>query len=452
MANPRSPVVRKPSAATTYASKYTLTERKLLNVCLYVAQEEGFDANREYEVDVDDVLVFLGESSSKNSKWLKDALRGLVTKPVEWDVLERDRTQDWGICTLLQSSGLRSGRIRWRLNAELVHRFANPELFSRFRILAQVRMSRRHALALWEYCINELSLSGVKDGEGVVFKESLSNIRRLLGFEDGQYAEFKALNQLVLGPAVDEINEVSDIHLSMKLIRRHRIVEELEFEASRKAVLQLSLDFPDRDWLRSGKGDAPSPTIDRQTVALAERLVEYNVAQHQAMRLARQYEAALIEGNLAYVDRQLSKQSSKIKSVPAYVVNAIEKNYAKIRGERIIDIITDSEPSDVAGTKHSSSSRSSPESEFWAFRQGCVDALIAKRSPSWKSKLKKKFLAEMANVPADKQMFEASERTWSQPTTQAIFANWVAGRFLTEPHEIDLKAYISWKSNQIKAA
>lgn len=414
------PIVRKPHATMTYANKYTLTERKLLSICAYIGQEEGgFDANYEYDTDEHEVRQLLGATNTNNTDWLKEALRGLNGKLIEWNLFEKDKSQKWGTFTFLQSQSLENGRLKFRLNAEISKRFRDPKLFSRFRLLAQIRITKRHALALLEFLTAEVDVQRAEEGKKIRVRITVEDLRRLLGLEPTQYQSFKSLSQAVLYPAVKEIQEVSDLEVSMETVRQGRSIHTVEFLTCRKENFQFSFDL-DQEYLHR-LGRQVRDNGDEDTPEIVTTLVERGVAKGKAMALAQRFSTDYIKANLEYVRGRATNE--EVKNEAGFLVAAIEKNYAKhanltpfsARRTAMIDTLPSPRPmSDIQ-----------LQIEFQVVRGSAADELIANRSPSWLSKRKKVFLEEKGHNP----------RRWKDRIVQIEFRQWVADRHLRDKPE-----------------
>jgi len=74
--------------------------------------------------------------------------------------------------------------------------------------------------------IYELLMQFKKTGNRIIH---LNDFRLMLGLED-KYIEFRAMNQLVLKPAIKELNEKSDIIVSVNTVKKGRSVIALHFK------------------------------------------------------------------------------------------------------------------------------------------------------------------------------------------------------------------------------
>ena len=88
--------VIKASPAIQIQSKISLLQRRAWNVLLANAYNDLPDKDI-YSVSMVELAAKLG-FDSKNQEYLKDMLRSLVDCTVEWNVLGKDKEEEWGCC------------------------------------------------------------------------------------------------------------------------------------------------------------------------------------------------------------------------------------------------------------------------------------------------------------------------------------------------------------------
>ena len=94
--------VIKASPAIQVQGKMTHLQRRAWNVLLANAYDEL--PNREiHRVSVAELAKSLG-FNSHNEDHLKETLKALVDYTVEWNVLGKDKKQEWGVASLLGSA------------------------------------------------------------------------------------------------------------------------------------------------------------------------------------------------------------------------------------------------------------------------------------------------------------------------------------------------------------
>ena len=107
-------------------------------------------------------------------------------------------------------------------------------MYARLCLALQNRFSSKHALALWELCVDYLG-SGRDYGETPYIP--LAEYREMMGVGKDGYPKFRDFNQRVVKEPVAEINRVSDFLVSVDYQRQGRKVTALKFRIRRVALL-----------------------------------------------------------------------------------------------------------------------------------------------------------------------------------------------------------------------
>lgn len=302
----------KPTATIHVGNKLSLIERKVFNAIIWHSQKSRQGRPTD-TLSVSLLMSLIGLERSKNLDVIKEALETLVTTPIVWNTLRKDRTADWGICSFLSGAELSGGRFRYVLNPLLAEKVYSPTLFAKIQLLVQTQFSSKYSLALYEFLLDELGRAGNPSTHEV--EVSLDTVRHVLQFEGA----FKHLNNDVLKPCVQEINKHADIRVGYRGVKKARAVVGIIFAVER-AGLQFEMPLDDLRLLEAGD---VSPEKD----ALALLLIERGMGTRKAHELVRSYDEERIRENLAYVEKEAA--SGRVKSVSAYLVRAIEEDYRK---------------------------------------------------------------------------------------------------------------------------
>ena len=92
--------VVKASPAIQIQSQITHLQRRAWNVLLANAYDE-LPSTDIHRISISDLAQSLGLDSN-NHDHLKDTLRALVDCIVEWNILSKDRHNEWGVAALLR--------------------------------------------------------------------------------------------------------------------------------------------------------------------------------------------------------------------------------------------------------------------------------------------------------------------------------------------------------------
>lgn len=314
--------VVKHSAAIQIQNNITLLQRRAWNVLLANAYDE-LPIEEMYNIKVVDLMEKL-EFDSKNDDYLKDALEALVGCKMKWNVLDRDNRWEWGVTTLLAHAIIKNGLCTYSYSPPLRERLHNPNIYARISLSMQNKFDSKHALALWELCLDYLDK--IKNYGETPFIP-LEKFRELMGIADDMYPEFKKLNKWVIKDPIEEINEVTDFYVEVDYRRDCRKIVAIKFRMRR--VLQLTTQTVGEDGVHSALQDFP---------ALVQELQEVGCSVHEAWDIWYQGPACIeAESRPINVDFEtyvrekihlLKKQpKGKIKNTTGFLLDAIKKNY-----------------------------------------------------------------------------------------------------------------------------
>lgn len=434
--------IRKPAAATHFENRYTLAERKLINICIAHAQEEGV-TNREYEMAVKDLEYWKVIPETRNRKWLEEVVTGVVTKAITWNSFGKDRVEEWGVCTFLASGRIRAGRFKYRLNPELVSRLSNPKVWGRFRLLAQLNITHRHALVLYEYLGTELSMAG-REAADVAVILSVDDFRSLCGLKPAQYGEFKSLNRFVIKPAVEEICKHTDLEVTCKTKRVERKVSELIFRVGRKDNFQFAL--PQLNLPMNGDEDDTlghmTENGDEERAVLIALLAETGIQDTAAVKIISQYDPDRIRRNVAYAREQDGK--GQVSRLAAYVVKSIQEDYRPAPTREELDKAAAARRAieETRRAEDEAAREKALQAEFDAYRERRTREIFESKPPEWQAARRKRYEDELLSRPKSdiwRQCFE--ERGWNHGFISGAFYGELQKELLTEQDELDVAAF-----------
>ena len=291
--------VKKNVAAIHVSGKLTLLQRKLSNVLLLNAYDTLVTRNK-HQIDAQTLCMMVGYNSNDMAT-LKQSLRSLAETTAEWDMLDSNGRQEWGVSALLSYAKLSGGVCEYAYSPALAEKLHDPKVFALINLNIQRRFTSGHALALYENCYRF-----VRTGSTGWWPIEL--FRRLMGVEGSAYYEsFKHLNAKIIKPAVAEVNKTSNILITPELHKMGRQVSDVRFLIKENPQLAM-LDIDDGEALRQGP--------------VYGHLMELGVSD----RLARQW---ITEHGEAYVSEKISylKGRGPVDSPVGYLRAALRNDY-----------------------------------------------------------------------------------------------------------------------------
>jgi Initiator Replication protein len=216
--------LKKAAPAIHIASKngrLSFLQRKIGNILLYNAYTDLL-VKEIHAIRVRDLAESVGFNSN-DYDLLKSSLKQLRNIAIEWNVLNVDGREKWGVSSMIAEAQIENGMITYSYPPMLRKLLYNPEIFARIDLRVQKRFSGNYALSLYENCYRFKSAGTT----GVIL---LGTWKKLIGVEaGGTYELFKNLNRKIIKPAVEEINAVSDIQVTVEYIKEGRKVIGLQF-------------------------------------------------------------------------------------------------------------------------------------------------------------------------------------------------------------------------------
>ncbi|MCJ8141276.1 replication initiation protein [Falsirhodobacter halotolerans] len=288
----RRGAVKKHVAAIHVSGKLTLLQRRLSNVLLLNAYDT-LVTQPIHRIDARTLCLMIGYNSN-DTDTLKAALRGLAETVAEWDMLDAQGRQEWGVSSLLSYAKLKGGVCEYAYSPALAEKLHDPKVFALINLNIQRRFSSGHALALYENCYRFVRT-------GSTGWWTLDIFRRLMGVADSPYYEvFKQLNAKIIKPAVAEVNKSSNIIITPEIRKMGRTVTEIRFLIEENPQLAI-LDLDD------GEGARRSPVYDRlMKMGASDRLARQWIAEHGEAHVGGQLDYVAGQGGVRNPVRYLS--------------------------------------------------------------------------------------------------------------------------------------------------
>jgi hypothetical protein len=298
--------VKKHVAAIHVSGKLTLLQRKLSNVLLLNAYDTLI-TNQVHMIDARTLCLMIGYNSN-DMDTLKTSLRGLAETVAEWDMLDDQGQQEWGVSSLLSYARLKGGVCEYAYSPALAAKLNDPKVFALINLKIQRSFTSGHALALYENCYRFVRT-------GSTGWWSLDLFRRLMGVDGSDYyAVYKHLNAKIIKPAVAEVNKTSNIIVTPEIRKRGRAVTDIRFKIAENPQLAI-LDLDD------GPGVRKSGVYDRlRGLGVSDRLARQWIAEHGEdtvdQKIAYVGAQKNVENPVGYLSAAL-RQDFKAISAPA---------------------------------------------------------------------------------------------------------------------------------------
>ena len=309
----------KASPAIQVQSKMTLLQRRAWNVLLANAYDELPNTDL-YRVSVAELAAKLG-FNSKNENYLKEILEALVDCKVKWNLLDKNKEEEWGVAVLLASADIKDGICTYGFAPHLRLKLHNPRIYAKLNLRLQNRFKSQYALVLWEVCFDYFDTD--RD-QGETPFISIETFKELLGLGKDDYPVFSEFNRSVIKPAIKEINALTNYHVEVEQKRIGRWIAELKFRITKvkHIPIQESL-FPDIENLPPVAIELVQAEIDRK-VALQIAHQEWDFVNSKKLPTPGTYPDFMV-----YVAEkiEISFHAADVKNRSGFIVEAIRGNY-----------------------------------------------------------------------------------------------------------------------------
>ncbi|MBY5974762.1 replication initiation protein [Ferrimonas balearica] len=357
----RRGAVKKHVAAIHVSGKLTLLQRKLSNVLLLNAYDT-LVSQQVHRIDARTLCLMIGYNSN-DMDTLKASLRGLAETVAEWDMLDADGQQEWGVSALLSYAKLKGGVCEYAYSPALAEKLNDPKVFALINLNIQRRFTSGHALALYENCYRFVRT-------GSTGWWSLDLFRRLMGVADSPYYEtYKHLNAKIIKPAVAEVNKTSNIVVTPETRKMGRTVTDIRFKIAENPQLAI-LDIDD------GAGVRNSDVYARiRALGVSDRLARQWIGEHGEDYVGQKLDYIAGQGG--------------VKNAVGYLTAALREDYREGAGGA------------STGSKEVSPRNPAPPSSARAKRLGRIQELAQARTPTQRDADKRLFLSRLEGAARD---------------------------------------------------
>lgn len=442
--------VIKHSAAIHISNTLTHTQRMVSNVLLKNAFKDLLSDER-HQIKISTLLQSI-DCNTRNIKAVKDILSVLATTKLEWNILDKDKKNRWGVSALLAYAEIKSGVCSYEYSAGLRKIFSNPNIYARLNLLIQRQFKCGHTLAIWEYLMEFLCSTGFKSGYTDWL--SVEAFKKLLGtHNDPLYKEFKYIGQRLIKKPLKKINEVSDISAEVEYERKKRRVVALRFKVARKENYQLPLNIPLPADLVDVKASATELPRNEETKnpeggsQILDRLLSFGLTKRQAQKIISGHEESYIIENLDIVEKAC--RAGKVAKVPAYTMTALKEDYRPKKS--FLEEEKEVEEKELKVRQEQIRRREIFEKLKMELEANRLEAAINKLSAAKRKTLDKEFLESLQGSTNGAMTLKSYKKNGlGSILVKSVFNVFVRDRLIKAPaNQKELKAFIKSKGFKI---
>lgn len=295
------------------SNNLTLVQRKLFNALLFNAYP-NLPHKQTFEIKGKDLYKLIGYNSKDTGK-LKDALLGLITIAIEWNVIDCTTGQEkkWKASSILASAELSGGTCSYEYSQMMRDLLYQPEIYGKINIGLVSQFKSGYGLALYENCIRYKGLAQTP-------WFPIEAFRKLMGVFDDKYQAFKDFKKRVLDVGVNEVNTISPIRIVPEIERVNQKVTKIRFK------LAKSID----DASRLSTEEIVDDELNRilvDTFGFSLPMVEEVFAK---------YEQNYIREKIEVIIQSDSFLAGKIRGLAGYLIEALKKDYKLSKSSKAI--------------------------------------------------------------------------------------------------------------------
>jgi plasmid replication initiation protein len=349
-----SSMINKPTGSIHISNELNVIERKTWNILIKMAYRNLLikDEKTTHILPTSEIFNMLGWDSDNNHEDLKVVCKKLVETSVQWNIFNKDKKNAWGITGFLSYAEVKDGICSYRFDESIIDMLFRPTIYAKLDMNIQKKIKNKHALALWEFFVDELCTQKTRSiGR---YRLTIVNIVHLLGLKSNDYyKEFRRLNQKILKPAIEEINELTDINVKFEPIKMGRAVDSIEFSFGFKNKLDKNIDAEERINQLFALANVIAEKIDKESKqssgmlelnpickvsdSVREKMGKYGFSDKEIMGLVEKSGSDNIEESIDAAIQYITGSSSEIKTPKAVIKKAIKDSWGMDNGkEKII--------------------------------------------------------------------------------------------------------------------
>lgn len=218
---PKDVVLKKSNAAIRVVSSLGLLERKIIDACFFIARPKMHE-NMLHSADLD-YFKWLLSFNSQNREYLKKSITKIQQTLIQINILdETNPSKDfWHSTNFLYDVSIVNGRIYFRIPESIRQPLMDPKSWTYLSFRIKNRFTSEYAYILYERCRASQFRGATEWWTIAEFKEAMSAA--------DIYTQFQDLHKRVIKPAIEQINELSDIYIAANYQTKGRTKTHIQF-------------------------------------------------------------------------------------------------------------------------------------------------------------------------------------------------------------------------------
>ncbi|CDG88763.1 replication initiation protein [Xenorhabdus bovienii] len=225
-------VAYKSNALIEASYKLTLQEQRVLLMCIGKLNPQDEVPEKTFKLTANEFYLAFPDMGRENAeRRLQEAIDRLWDRTILITRKDEKREIRWVQEKAKYFSGEGTSEIVFA-DSIMPYLTQLKGQFTKIAIKNVAALKRTYSIRIYE-----LLQQFKQTGDRVIF---LEDFRSMLGLED-KYKTFKSLNQLVLIPAIKELNEKSDLIVSVDTVKKGRTVIALHFRFKEDKQIKMAI-------------------------------------------------------------------------------------------------------------------------------------------------------------------------------------------------------------------
>lgn len=304
--------VKKHVATIHCSNGLSLIQRKICNALLFHAYDRLLQ-QEEHEIGVRKLCDYIGYSGN-NFAVIKNAIKGLITTIMEWDLTdELTQEQDWTASSILASVRIKGALCFYAYSPRMRELLHSPAVYARINLHVQEKFGSSYGLALYENCIRYKGLSYTKWFEMPIF-------RKLMGVSETQYLIFRDFKRRVLDKSIAEVNQYSDIQVIPEMKKIGAKVTGIRFKIKPTTIDNENI---------AQENKTPLETDVKKSELIQKLILVFQMKETVIKELLATYSQEEIWQKIALIE---AKQvvGKKVDNLAGFLISALKNDYQKI--------------------------------------------------------------------------------------------------------------------------
>jgi plasmid replication initiation protein len=294
-------------------SLMSVLQRKIVNVLLYEAIKGNNRVNHESSVAVECHIPFSSlckavKFNSNNTQYLKEAIDGLASLKIEWNLLKDKVPTDISFLNLRVLHGAptfyQDNTLNFSFHKIMLDLVDNPSIYGTLDVDLQSDFESKYGHALYENSTRFINLQKNK----II---PLDTFRKILGVQADKYSSMRELTRNVIVPSVEEVNDRADFVVNLETVKSGRKVIgfEVSVKNKKKSIVENRPNICENE---------KTHKEIKETFGLISESVLENIMSN--------YSEDYILEKIAYTKKCAKKESSGFYPIP-YFISAIKHDY-----------------------------------------------------------------------------------------------------------------------------